>query len=159
MEISTTAFFIITGVIGILIVLAILPGKQSKLKKSAQEFWKTYLAAISHGWRFLAAITCASGITLCFVVCLYFSGQAFGISLSFLQALLVLTIGVAAAAVTPTPGGLGGAELGLMAALRAVGVGEEAALPTALLFRFTSYWLPMIPGFVALQIALKNKYL
>ena len=49
----------------------------------------------------------------------------------------------------PMPGGVGGVEGGMIAALVAFEVGAGQAVVAVLLFRAVTFWLPMIPGAVA----------
>jgi uncharacterized protein (TIRG00374 family) len=49
----------------------------------------------------------------------------------------------------PMPGGVGGVEGGMIAALAAFGVDAGQAVVAVLLFRAVTFWLPMIPGVVA----------
>jgi uncharacterized protein (TIRG00374 family) len=51
--------------------------------------------------------------------------------------------------VSPTPGGLGAAELGIVLALSFVGKSGDSAVAAALLDRIISYWSLIIFGFVA----------
>ena len=57
--------------------------------------------------------------------------------------------GSAIANAAPTPGGLGATEAALIAALSTV---EDAAIviPAVFLFRLITFWLPILPGWVAL---------
>jgi len=96
-------------------------------------------------------------ITLSYAAVLYVAIHAMGASASVLQTFIVLTIGVAAASVTPTPGGIGGAEAGLVAGLSSIGISADLGLSIALAYRFSTFWLPILPGFVAFQITLNRK--
>ena len=49
----------------------------------------------------------------------------------------------------PMPGGVGGVEGGMIAALVAFEVGAGQAVVAVLLFRAVTFWLPMIPGAIA----------
>ena len=49
----------------------------------------------------------------------------------------------------PMPGGVGGVEGGMIAALAAFGVDAGQAVVAVLLFRAFTFWLPMIPGVIA----------
>jgi uncharacterized protein (TIRG00374 family) len=49
----------------------------------------------------------------------------------------------------PMPGGVGGVEGGMIAALVAFGVDAGQAVVAVLLFRGVTFWLPMIPGVIA----------
>lgn len=84
--------------------------------------------------------------------------RAFGVELSAVASLVVLTGGVAAATVTPTPGGVIGAEAALTAVLIAYGIDSNTALAIAFSYRFVSYWLPILPGIVAFLFVQKRRY-
>jgi hypothetical protein len=49
----------------------------------------------------------------------------------------------------PTPGGVGAVEAVLIAGLTAVGVDKEIAVPSVFLFRLATFWLPVLPGWLA----------
>jgi uncharacterized protein (TIRG00374 family) len=49
----------------------------------------------------------------------------------------------------PMPGGVGGVEGGMIAALAGFGVDAGQAVVAVLLFRAVTFWLPMIPGVIA----------
>jgi Mg2+-importing ATPase len=65
-----------------------------------------------------------------------------GVFVSFMIASLARTLSI-------VPGGLGVFEGVAVITLHQIGVPTVAALSAALLFRGLSYWLPMIPGFLA----------
>jgi uncharacterized protein (TIRG00374 family) len=97
-------------------------------------------------------------LTSCYVLVLYLCVQSVGISLPLWNVFAVFTMGVVAGTVTPTPGGLVGAEAGLLAGLVAYGVDASPALAAVLLYRFLTYWLPLVPGF-AVFITIRRRYL
>jgi uncharacterized protein (TIRG00374 family) len=49
----------------------------------------------------------------------------------------------------PMPGGVGGVEGGMIAALAAFEVDAGQAVVAVLLFRAVTFWLPLIPGVIA----------
>jgi hypothetical protein len=49
----------------------------------------------------------------------------------------------------PTPGGVAAVEAVLIAGLTAVGVDKEIAVPSVFLFRLATFWLPVLPGWLA----------
>jgi uncharacterized membrane protein YbhN (UPF0104 family) len=110
---------------------------------------------LSIGMAFVASIM----ITLGYSVTLYVIGLACNAHFSVGQAIVITTIGVVAASLTPTPGGVGGAEVGLVVALIATGITSHQALTVALLYRFLIFWLPILPGFVCLQVVLRKRYI
>ncbi len=57
------------------------------------------------------------------------------------------TIGQAA----PTPGGLGAVEAALAAGLTAAGLDAGTAVSAVLLYRLITFWLPTVPGYLALN--------
>lgn len=88
-------------------------------------------------------------ITLAYLAAMIASLEAFGSTASLpLVGLLFLT-GSALATAAPTPGGLGAAEAALIAALSTI---EETVIvvPAVFLYRFVTFWLPILPGWFAL---------
>ncbi|MBA2279046.1 flippase-like domain-containing protein [Candidatus Saccharibacteria bacterium] len=109
--------------------------------------------------RLLSALLGALCVTVLYTLSLYLIARALDAPLSIQQTFFVFTIGIASAAVTPTPGGVGGAEAGITAALVSVGLVAPLALSVALAYRFITYWLPIIPGFLLFQYALRKSYI
>ena len=116
-------------------------------------------ASLKRPWRLLAGLFAAMLVTVFYFLCLYAVMLALNVHLSLLQVFLVLTISVIAITVTPTPGGLGGVETGLVATLISFGVAAGPALSVALVYRLITFWLPILPGFLALQAAINQNYL
>lgn len=105
-------------------------------------------------WLFLMSLTTLYVLTL--IAC----GHAIvGLHLNFMQGLIVLTAGVAAGTVTPTPGGLVGAEAGLVAGLVACGTSSADALAVTLLYRLLTYWLPLLGGPLVLSFVERRGYI
>jgi uncharacterized membrane protein YbhN (UPF0104 family) len=89
-------------------------------------------------------------LTLAYVLCLDASVRAFGYNgLSFATVAVVFLAGNALGSAAPTPGGLGAVEAALIAGLIAFGVPKEIATPAVLLFRLTTFWLPVLPGWLS----------
>lgn len=88
------------------------------------------------------AYVCCICNTLLHVIALTLVIRAFGVDLPLVASLVILTGGVAAATITPTPGGVIGAEAALTAVLITYDVESSTALAIALSYRFVSYWLP-----------------
>ena len=65
-----------------------------------------------------------------------------GMFASYMIASVFRTLGI-------LPGGLGSFEAASVITLRAIGVPTAVALSATLIFRGLSFWLPMLPGFVA----------
>lgn len=91
-------------------------------------------------------------LSIVYVLVLLASSQALGIHLGFNQVFLIYTFSLLTGALTPTPGGLVGVEAGLAAGFIAYGVESDTALAIALLYRLVTYWLPLLPGFIAFRV-------
>lgn len=91
-------------------------------------------------------------LSVVYVLALVAAAQAVGISLPFNQIFLIYSFSLLTGVATPTPGGLVGVEAGLYGGFVAYGVAAEPALAAALLYRLVTYWLPLLPGFIAFRI-------
>ncbi len=121
--------------------------------KTARQIVHYVASYRKHPWRLASGLLSSLLMTTCYALILYASARSLGAELSMLQVFIVFTVGVAAATATPTPGGLVGAEAGLTAGLVAYGVEGSLALAIALLYRFLTYWLPLLPGFIVFLLA------
>lgn len=115
--------------------------------------------ALRHPAKFFLALTSSVAVTASYSLALYACCLALNVHLSVLQVFFVLSAGVVSSVITPTPGGVGGVEAGLVAALVAVGVDAHQALSVALVYRMLTYWLPILPGLVAFKFVLNRKYI
>jgi len=90
-------------------------------------------------------------ITLAYIAGLAASTRAFGGNAS-VAAIGAVYLGAAAiAAASGSPGGLGALEAALIAGLTGIGIKSGAAVPAVLSYRLATYWLPVAPGWAALQ--------
>lgn len=105
------------------------------------------------------AVACNMGNTLLQLGAFYLVLHAFSVDVSFSEASLIFTGGIAALAVTPTPGGIGGVELGVAAGLIAYGIPSAEALILAFGYRLVSYWLPLGVGIIAAAYVRKRAYI
>jgi undecaprenyl-diphosphatase len=92
-----------------------------------------------------------SGVMVANVLTLAVCLQGFGGDASLLKVIAVYLGGSAIASASPTPGGLGAIEAALVAGLTAVGVQTGPAVAGVLTYRLLTFWLPVIPGFLALR--------
>ena len=77
---------------------------------------------------------------------------AFDGGVSFAQAAAVYLGSSIVASAAPTPGGLGAMEAALVAGLTGVGMEGGIAVAAVLSYRLATYWLPILPGWVAFQV-------
>lgn len=70
--------------------------------------------------------------------------------ISFATVAVVFLIGKTAGSIVPTPGGLGAVEALLSGGLStATGIGASTAFSAVILFRLFTFWLPIVPGWLA----------
>ncbi|MEM9514511.1 MAG: lysylphosphatidylglycerol synthase domain-containing protein [Actinomycetota bacterium] len=93
------------------------------------------------------------------LVTLYIAVEAFGGGLPFATVGAVYLVGSAVAQAAPTPGGLGAVEAALISGLVAAGLDNVVAVPAVFLFRLFTFWLPVLPGWVAFQWMQRHRYL
>jgi undecaprenyl-diphosphatase len=97
-------------------------------------------------------------ITLAYIAGLAASIQAFGPGpgLAVIGAVYLGASALAAAA--PTPGGLGAIEAALVAGLTGVGMQAGPAVSAVLLYRLSTYWLPVLPGWLCWRFLQHREY-
>ncbi|MFV0317296.1 MAG: lysylphosphatidylglycerol synthase domain-containing protein [Microthrixaceae bacterium] len=90
-------------------------------------------------------------VTISYAVGFYFTAQMFDIGQTFAVTLAVYLVCSAIASVAPTPGGVGAVEVALITGMVAVGVDTTLAVPTVFMFRIVTFWLPVLPGWLAFR--------
>jgi uncharacterized protein (TIRG00374 family) len=90
-------------------------------------------------------------VTSSYILALVASLHAFGSGTPALTVAFVYLGGSALAAASPTPGQIGTIEAALVAGLVAVGETTGAAVAGVLAFRLLTFWLPILPGWVAFR--------
>lgn len=148
------------GAVVIVIALVILLTWRYRKLHSAVRHLMTHLKYYRrHKLRLLLALGVSMALTACFAITLYACAHALGSSLSPSQILLIMTLGVAGGTAVPTPGGLGGAEAGLVAGFVLYGTDSATALAIALLYRLLTYWLALLMGAIAFAYAERRQLL
>jgi undecaprenyl-diphosphatase len=98
-------------------------------------------------------------VSLGYISALFFSIQAFGgSSLTYAQVGAIYLAASAVAAAAPTPGGLGALEAAVIAGLVAAGVPNQVAVPAVFLYRLATFWVPLLPGWIAFQYLQRAEY-
>jgi undecaprenyl-diphosphatase len=98
-------------------------------------------------------------VTMSYLVGVYFATQAFGGGLPLATVGAVYLTGSAVATAAPTPGGLGAMEAALIAGLVAAGMENATAVPAVFLFRFATFWLPILPGWLSFMWLQRREYI
>ena len=92
-------------------------------------------------------------LTLSYIAALVLSVYAFGTpDASIASIAVVFLVGSAISSAAPTPGGIGAVEAALIAGLTAVGIERDVAVPAVFLYRITTFWLPILPGWIAFAL-------
>lgn len=98
----------------------------------------------------------SAAITAGYVLAFAAAAHAFGITTSFTGVAGVYLGASALAAAAPTPGGLGALEAGLVAGLTAAGAPAAPAVAAVLTYRVFTFWLPVLPGYLAFRALRRN---
>jgi hypothetical protein len=93
----------------------------------------------------LIVLGCAT-TTLGMAFTLWCSIMAFGGGTNFVTVTVVTMVGGTLASAAPTPGGVGAVEAALIGGLAAFGVPTAVAVPSVLLYRVLTVWLPVFAG-------------
>jgi uncharacterized protein (TIRG00374 family) len=103
----------------------------------------------------LIVLGCAS-TTLGAALALWASIEAFGGDTTFVTVTVVTMIGGTLASAAPTPGGVGAVEAALIGGLAAFGLPAAIAVPSVLLYRVLTCWLPVFIGWPVMRWLTKN---
>ncbi|MEU7629880.1 flippase-like domain-containing protein [Nocardia sp. NPDC049220] len=107
--------------------------------------------------RFSVIILGCAAITLGLAGALWASVAAFGGGTTFITVTIVTMIGGTLASAAPTPGGVGAVEAALIGGLAAFGLPAGVAVPSVLLYRVLTCWLPVFCGWPTMRwLAARN---
>ncbi len=147
--------FLLVGA-GILLVGAIsllIPYTRTLVRERVLPVGRRALSAVGAVLRRPAKLALLLGgsmlVTMSYLVCVYLGIEAFGGGLAFATVGACYLLGSAVATAAPTPGGLGAMEAALIAAFVAAGLDNSVAVPAVFLFRLTTFWLPIVPGWAS----------
>ncbi|MGE2719305.1 flippase-like domain-containing protein [Mycolicibacterium celeriflavum] len=82
--------------------------------------------------------------------------EAFGGDTSFITVTVVTMVGGTLASAAPTPGGIGAVEAALIGGLAAFGMPTAVAVPSVLLYRVLTIWLPVFVGWQVMRWMTRN---
>ena len=101
--------------------------------------------------RFALIVLGCAGTTLGAALALWASIEAFGGNTSFVTVTVVTMVGGTLASAAPTPGGVGAVEAALIGGLAAFGVPTAIAVPSVLLYRVLTVWIPVFVGWPTMR--------
>ena len=148
---SVTILYLVAGVaLGVVGAFLLVPRLRRWLETAVRPRLKEVLSdlrALTREPKRLAMIIlgCAA-TTLGMALALWASIEAFGGTTSFVTVTVVTMVGGTLAAAAPTPGGVGAVEAALIGGLAAFGVTAAIAVPSVLLYRVLTCWLPVFIG-------------
>jgi undecaprenyl-diphosphatase len=104
-------------------------------------------------WPQLPALLFGSlALTFVSTLSLIFSAFAVHASINIIDAFTLYVTSSLVSNFAPTPGGIGATEAFLAIGLTSVGMSLPEAAAVTLVFRFVSFWIPIIPGILALRV-------
>ncbi len=128
--------------------------------KKLNRHWKNLFAMLlKKPQKIIGLFGIAILITLGHSSMLILSGEALGVHVNLVDAIIALSAGVLIGGAVPTPGGFGAVEAGTISALILLGYSNTEATSVALLFRTATYWQPLLPGIVAYLYLREKKLL
>jgi glycosyltransferase 2 family protein len=148
---SPTLLYLIGGVLlGLVGTFLLVPRLRQWLATAVRPRLKEVLAELAQLARepkrlAIIVLGCAT-TTLGMALTLWASIEAFGGDTSFVTVTVVTMVGGTLASAAPTPGGVGAVEAALIGGLAAFGVPTAIAVPSVLLYRVLTCWLPVFVG-------------
>ena len=150
---ATSVAWVVAGFVVVSVAVMVVPAGRKLLTTSLLPALRAAVSSVGEVAHRPLKLTQLFGgsftVTGMYVVAMAVSLEAFGSELSLVTAAFVYLAGSAVASVAPTPGGVGATEAALAAGYSAVGVPPEIAISAVLLFRLLTFWLPILPGWVA----------
>ena len=123
---------------------------RDRLREPAAVFL-AHLRGLTHSPGRTAVLTTSlAGTKVAQVIALTASSRAFGGEVSVLSVAAVYLVGSAVAGAAPTAGNVGAIEPALAIGLTAAGGPAAAMVAAVLVYRLIGYWLPVVPGVIAL---------
>jgi undecaprenyl-diphosphatase len=146
----------VSSIAGIIVLVRFMPTSIGAKIRSAV---RSLGVVLTSPRRALALFGGSTAITTAYAFALFAALHAFGAHASLPRVIAVYLGASAIAAVSPTPGGLGALDAGLVAGLTHVGVPASIAVAGVLTYRLVTYWFPVVPGVVAFRWLRRSGYL
>jgi uncharacterized protein (TIRG00374 family) len=156
-----TILYLIAGVaLGAIGTFMFIPKARRWLRNEVRPQLTEVLASLAQlarsPGRFMLIVLGSAGTTLGAALALWASVEAFGGGTTFVTVTIVTMIGGTLASAAPTPGGVGAVEAALIGGLTAFGLPVGIAVPSVLLYRVLTCWLPVFCGWPTLRWLQKN---
>ncbi|NKR61563.1 flippase-like domain-containing protein [Prescottella equi] len=156
-----TTLYLIAGIaLGAIGTFTFIPKARRWLRNEVRPQLTEVLGSLSqlarNPGRFMLIVLGSAGTTLGAALALWASVEAFGGGTTFVTVTIVTMIGGTLASAAPTPGGVGAVEAALIGGLTAFGLPVGIAVPSVLLYRVLTCWLPVFCGWPTLRWLQKN---
>ncbi len=146
---------------GAVVIAAIVIAATPKLRRWVVAFLRSTFTKIKHDFGELARrptkLSMLFGgqavVKLSTILAFVWSCRAFDVDLAFVELGALYMVANTIASAVPTPGGVGAIEAALVFMLTSARVDDATAWAAVLLFRLINYWLPTIPGYIALRVS------
>ncbi|MGC0362583.1 uncharacterized protein (TIRG00374 family) [Rhodococcus sp. 27YEA15] len=153
---GSTVLYLIGGVaLGVLGAFMFIPKLRRWLRDDLRPQITEVMGELSqlarNPTRFLIIFGGSAATTLGAALALWASIEAFGGGTTFVTVTIVTMIGGTLASAAPTPGGVGAVEAALIGGLTAFGLPASIAVPSVLLYRVLTCWLPVFCGWPTLR--------
>jgi uncharacterized protein (TIRG00374 family) len=148
---SATLLYLIAGLLlGLVGTFLFVPKLRQWLATAVRPRLKEVLSELAElarePQRLAVIVLGCAATTLGMALALWASIEAFGGDTSFVTVTVVTMVGGTLASAAPTPGGVGAVEAALIGGLAAFGVPTAIAVPSVLLYRVLTCWLPVFIG-------------
>lgn len=159
---SATLLYLIGGVaLGIVGTLLFVPKSRkwlaTEVRPKLNEVTGDLVKLAREPRRLALILLGCAGTTLGAALALWASVEAFGGGTTFVTVTVVTMVGGTLASAAPTPGGVGAVEAALIGGLAAFGVPPAVGVPSVLLYRVLTCWLPVFAGWPVMRWLTKNE--
>ncbi|OIN82354.1 flippase-like domain-containing protein [Mycobacterium malmoense] len=158
---NATVLYLIAGVaLGIVGAFLLVPRLRrwlaTAVRPRLQEVTDDLIALVREPKRLALIVLGCAGTTLGAALALWASVEAFGGGATFVTCTVVTMVGGTLASAAPTPGGVGAVEAALIGGLAAFGVPAAIGVPSVLLYRVLTCWLPVFIGWPVMRWLTEN---
>ena len=153
---TATVLYLIAGVaLGIVGAFLFVPTLRhwlsTGLRPKLEEVTSDLVELVREPRRLALIVLGCAGTTLGAALALWASVEAFGGGATFVTCTVVTMVGGTLASAAPTPGGVGAVEAALIGGLAAFGLPAGVAVPSVLLYRVLTCWLPVFIGWPTMR--------
>ena len=153
---KTTVLYLLAGAtLGVVGIFIIVPQLRrwlgTALRPRVKELGGELVELAREPKRLAIIVAGCAATTLGAALALWASVNAFGGGTTFVTVTVVTMIGGTLASAAPTPGGVGAVEAALIGGLAAFGVPAAVAVPSVLLYRVLTCWLPVFVGWPVMR--------